>query len=106
MPDPVTRTMLSAGRPDGPGSRSSGMITNVPPPGSAGVSSRVPATRTVNGPAGTPDVSWVAPWPRTAAASGEASTGTGGPEDRTPPGAAPIAVAGKAGNGVLATSAA
>ena len=52
-------------------------------------------------------MSGAACWPRTAAAGGEASTGTVAPEGSAGVDAAlPILAAGKAGNGVSATMAA
>ena len=82
------------------------MTTKAPPPGWAGVLLRVPATRTLNGPIAVSVVSCVAPVPRMAAADGEASTGTVAPKGMIPPAAVPILAAGKAGNGVPATTAA
>jgi hypothetical protein len=50
IPEPSTRTVFGAGRPAGPGRVRSAMTANAPPPGSAGVALKVPATRTVTGP--------------------------------------------------------
>ncbi len=92
------------------------MTTNAPPAGTAGVSARMPATRTWIGPIADSVLSWAVPRSMTAAAAGEASTGTVVPKATTPPGGAeglegvdgpaPILAAGKAENGVAATTAA
>ena len=70
----------------------------------------MPATRTWIGPIADSVLSWAVPWPRTAAAPGEASTGMVAPKATAPPGGvegtAPILAAGKAENGVAATTAA
>ena len=65
---------------------------------------RTPATRTVSGPIGSCAVSLAADFPSTAAAAGDASTGTGPAGD--PAAGGVIAAAAKRGNGVVATSAA
>ena len=65
----------------------------------------MPATRTANGPAGVSVVSCVAPRPRTAAAAGEASTGTAAPAARPGPRRSSLA-AGRGGYGVVAVTAA
>jgi hypothetical protein len=104
---PVARSRLGAGAPAGPGSRSSGMITNGPPASWAGVSLTVPTTRTMSGAVADSVSSWTGRVPRMAAADGDASTGTTAPGGSTRPGAAaPIRPAGKGGNGVPATTAA
>jgi len=74
------------------------------------------ATRTWIGPIADSVLSWAVPRSMTAAAAGEASTGTVVPKATTPPGGAeglegvdgpaPILAAGKAENGVAATTAA
>ena len=82
----------------------SGMITNAPPPGSAGVPEITPATRTWTG----RREAWlvlsvIAPLPRSAAACGDTRTGWGAP---ALPGVA-SSPAGTCGNpGVRATSSA
>jgi hypothetical protein len=82
----------------------SGMITNAPPAGSAGVLESTPATRTWTGRRGAwLELSVTAPRPRSAAACGDTRTGWGAP---TVPGVA-SSPAGTGGNpGVRATSAA
>src|SRR5579859_1991830 len=75
MSVPVIRARLGVGRPRTPGTVRMGMITNMPPAGSAGVRATIPATRTRTGPISSCDVSWTVPVPRAAAADGEASTG-------------------------------
>ncbi len=82
----------------------SGMITNAPPPGSAGVLASTPATRT-----GTARRdAWLVlrvtvPRPRSAAACGDARTGCGAP---ALPGVASSAACTGGNPGVRATSAA
>src|SRR5271156_830127 len=104
MAEPATRTMLAGDWPPGTYRAGSGRMTNVPPPGSAGVPVRMPATRTETWAGGASEVSCVTPCPRTAAAAGEASTGRGA-VTADAPGAVRILAAGKDGDGVLATTA-
>src|SRR5271170_5486332 len=102
--EPATRTMLAGDWPPGTDRAGSGRMTNVPPPGSAGVPVRMPATRTETWAGGASEVSCVPPCPRRAAATGEASTGRVAVKADAP-GAVRILAAGKDGNGVLATTA-
>ena len=104
---PLTRSRFGTGAPVGPLRVRSGMTTKAPPAGRAGVLARMPATRTVSGPIAPSVLSWTGAWPSTVAADGEASTGTVAPSGIGVVGAAfPIWPAGKAGNGVSATTAA
>ena len=106
---PVTRTMLGAGWPAGPGRVSSGMTTKVPPPGWAGVLLRMPATRTLTGPIGYSEVSCVAPRAEEGRGGGRGEhrhRGAGGQYSAAPRPGADLAPAGNAGNGVPATTAA
>src|ERR1700691_180670 len=98
MPEPLIKIMLAAGPPSAPGRVCSGMMTNMPPPGQAGVRVTMPVTWTRTGPSCGEEVSSLTCAPSAAAADGEAST------SMTAPGA--VAARATRGNGVSAVNAA